>query len=1064
MNHQKNIFIQNYTRFFIVLLILSVVPQIASASAVDSTRHLSIDSILDQIFTRKKQEFVWRFNNEVPLNKKLIFTIDLDEEILAYIKGGKITMDGSFEMVDINRGKYPELDELEESIVQFERTHLDHPNIIAFDISADRIFPWLGLFDTLSNIQNTQDLINAVQSSKKQEFNEKVIKLIQYHVTKFNKYIDQYIKIYPGKSLVVFTYRAQKVLMDPKREGEMVGYIGLRAIKGYPSTDETLATTINCINHLFEKNKSAGQYNGKTFRTIYNYVKSTLQVLSGEYVCDDFWMRLNAQTPPSAIYQHMQTEDRATTSEAPLEKRLLALHILLMPSIDILEIKEDAIIKILAATNKDEYKEVLYQLESTELGIEGIWNRFHNYFGKNNLTAVFMLLSSFIASVQTEITQNQEIIYKNIDTDKLNEYLTDEGSNKILEVEGDLFQFKNLEAEFVTKNTLSFNGEEAIAYNKMINVSVAGSFRVGENVMNKGAVLTIPAIEAKLYSHLNTMEVTEKTAQIVGEAALLMVGVGSAGVLLRAGNYIRKAVVLGDLVGNTILVTTAMLNEDAINESLKKRLQIAGICLSLPMVATVFPKINRIISEVDELIEMGQILKKEEIGAELERMLSKTLPYSENKLSGELADEILAISDPLCDVACRISKYGCFAAGTPVYTDHGKKSIENITVSEKVLSYNSKTNTKEFRPVTALKTYIVSAILAIVFTTQDTLWATPNHPFWHKGQYVEASALHAGDTLETLEGDYSLIHQIIPITGERRVYNFTVAENSNYYVGNRGILVHNDCFLKRLTDSPELMAQIDALPDALKGQFIRDFYEAGEDVIKVLKERAGCVRAWEKMILSTDDGIKLLRKNPVQLQKFDDLVASNNLGLDADGILDVLNAASKKGYTWDFPENILDAVKRASDANIPGLKVGHKKFPESAESGGGYLIPAKKYQKAASGDANLSFELNGRSFDDISLDGKLIDRKFGYGNSIFEKIEEFEEVIYNATNDNRVRSLLTQAKGQLHDANGKPIRWEVSTPLGSEGIRALFNGQIGNYLLEPNFINIPFNSIEVVFK
>ena len=150
--------------------------------------------------------------------------------------------------------------------------------------------------------------------------------------------------------------------------------------------------------------------------------------------------------------------------------------------------------------------------------------------------------------------------------------------------------------------------------------------------------------------------------------------------------------------------------------------------------------------------------------------------------------------------------------------------------------------------MTALKTYIVSAILAIVFNAQDTLWATPNHPFWHKGHYVEASALHAGDTIETFEGGYSRIQQIIPISGERRVYNITVAENSNYYVGSRGVLVHNDCFLKRLTDSPELMARIDALPDALKGQFIQDFYEAGEDVIKVLRERPGCVRAWEVLI------------------------------------------------------------------------------------------------------------------------------------------------------------------------------------------------------------------------
>ena len=228
-------------------------------------------------------------------------------------------------------------------------------------------------------------------------------------------------------------------------------------------------------------------------------------------------------------------------------------------------------------------------------------------------------------------------------------------------------------------------------------------------------------------------------------------------------------------------------------------------------------------------------------------------------------------------LSCKISKYGCFAAGTPVYTDHGKESIENITISQKVLYYNEKTKTKEYRPVTALKTYIVSAILAIVFNAQDTLWATPNHPFWHKGHYVEASTLHAGDTIEALEGCYSHIQQIIPISGERRVYNITVAENSNYYVGSRGVLVHNDCFLKRLTDSPELMARIDALPDALKGQFIQDFYEAGEDVIKVLRERPGCVKAWEGLVNRPE----WVRKNVNLLEKIanksDDYIARVDL-------------------------------------------------------------------------------------------------------------------------------------------------------------------------------------------
>ena len=157
----------------------------------------------------------------------------------------------------------------------------------------------------------------------------------------------------------------------------------------------------------------------------------------------------------------------------------------------------------------------------------------------------------------------------------------------------------------------------------------------------------------------------------------------------------------------------------------------------------------------------------------------------------------------------------------------------------------------------------------------------------------------------------------------------------------------------------------------------------------------------------------------------------------------------------------MDAVKRASDADILGVKIVHKKFPESIGSGGSYLIPAKNYQKAASGDANLSFELRGRSFDNIDLNGTLIDRKYGYGNSIFDEIEnEFGEVDIIIHNPNRVKSILTQAKGQLDAANGKPIRWEISTSTGAQGIQSIFNGEFP--LLLQDFPGVNFIVIEVI--
>ena len=245
----------------------------------------------------------------------------------------------------------------------------------------------------------------------------------------------------------------------------------------------------------------------------------------------------------------------------------------------------------------------------------------------------------------------------------------------------------------------------------------------------------------------------------------------------------------------------------------------------------------------------------------------------------------------------------------------------------------------------------------------------------------------------------------------------------------------------------------------------------GDDILALLKSLPAktddFLKAWDKIFESSDSGIKALRLDVPSLKKFDDLVQSNNLGLDADGLKEVLNSAAIKGQMWEVPDKILDAIKRASDANIPGLKVSHKKFPQPRDpSSGGFLIPAKNYQKAASLDAGLSFEVGGRSFDNITPDGVLVDRKYGHGNSIFDEVvnEIFDKTELVATNQTRIRSLLKQAKAQLEAAGGHPIRWEISTSLGAEGIDKLFKGELGQFLTEADFVGVNFSSIMVVHK
>ena len=209
----------------------------------------------------------------------------------------------------------------------------------------------------------------------------------------------------------------------------------------------------------------------------------------------------------------------------------------------------------------------------------------------------------------------------------------------------------------------------------------------------------------------------------------------------------------------------------------------------------------------------------------------------------------------------------------------------------------------------------------------------------------------------------------------------------------------------------------------------KEDFEGDIEGLYFVKLSVGRVKAWDKVKHSLDAGIAAKATDVPFLQKFDEIVQNNNLGLDEDGLQAVLNAAAVKGYKWDFPENILDAVKRASDANIPNLKVTHKKFPVSSSDS--YVLKnAKQFQYESSLDANLSFELNGVSFDDVK-GGFLIDRKFGHDSAIWD-------VDGNIINERRIESLLDQAERQLTAANGQPIKWEISTPAGASNLNQHF--------------------------
>jgi RHS repeat-associated protein len=140
----------------------------------------------------------------------------------------------------------------------------------------------------------------------------------------------------------------------------------------------------------------------------------------------------------------------------------------------------------------------------------------------------------------------------------------------------------------------------------------------------------------------------------------------------------------------------------------------------------------------------------------------------------------------------------CFAAGTPIHTKRGVIPVERVEVGDEFLSRNRASGTLEYKPVTALTKPHLDRLLEMrIEGEQDPLRPSLDHPFWVKrgeamdGAWLEAGKMQLGDRVQNIQGNWRRVTALIPIEGQQTVYNFTVGEDHDYFVGSTGTLVHN---------------------------------------------------------------------------------------------------------------------------------------------------------------------------------------------------------------------------------------------------------------------------------
>jgi hypothetical protein len=132
----------------------------------------------------------------------------------------------------------------------------------------------------------------------------------------------------------------------------------------------------------------------------------------------------------------------------------------------------------------------------------------------------------------------------------------------------------------------------------------------------------------------------------------------------------------------------------------------------------------------------------------------------------------------------------CFVKGTLIWTKTGRRPVESLEIGDLVLSQNVDTGELRYEPVIGRTVRPPSQILKVSFDG-DEIEATKGHPFWVAGiGWRMTKELQDGAILCGLNRA-ARVSSIKP-AGEAEAYNLIVAEFSTYFVGNKGLLVHDN--------------------------------------------------------------------------------------------------------------------------------------------------------------------------------------------------------------------------------------------------------------------------------
>lgn len=132
----------------------------------------------------------------------------------------------------------------------------------------------------------------------------------------------------------------------------------------------------------------------------------------------------------------------------------------------------------------------------------------------------------------------------------------------------------------------------------------------------------------------------------------------------------------------------------------------------------------------------------------------------------------------------------CFVKGTPVWTKTGRRPIESLRIGDQVLSQDVATGELGYKPVIGTTIRPPSELLNLK-TGDEQLVTTQGHPFWVAGAgWKMAKELGEGAVLHGVKSPVRI--ERVESAANAETFNLVVADFSTYFVGESGVLVHDN--------------------------------------------------------------------------------------------------------------------------------------------------------------------------------------------------------------------------------------------------------------------------------